>query len=269
MAEPVRRTSRVAMPTVPDRSEQAFFWQRQFSPQITPSQVGFDLAFGIVLPLICLSLDPFVLRSPAGRALIGQYTIVVGMAGGLGIVLLPAWHLSRRPPAVFAGLMSGTAIFATLLGVVLLPFSVVGLCFDKIAVLGFSPFATAFVFWRNAIRAYQQACEMNSEARVQVFTAIGLLLTCGSPWVVDGCFAHEFSRAAEMSLSADPTEAARGITALKQFRWLPNLAQLVDSDRLVADYEAEKDPERRQRLVALHKELTGEGIEERLARLRD
>jgi hypothetical protein len=165
--------------------------------------------------------------------------------------------------------MSGAAIFATLLGVVLLPFCVVGICFEKIAILGFSPFLTAFVFWRNAIRAKQQACGIRSEGLAQALTAIGMLASSLGPCAVDGCFAHEFSRAVEMSLSADPNESASGIAVLRQYRWLPNFAQIVDTDNLATAYEDEKDTGRRQRLAAVHRELTGVEVEDRLASLRD
>ena len=140
------------MSTASNASGRASLRPLQSAPQITPIQIGFDLVFGIALPLVCLSLDEFVFQSPHGNAFLGRYTIFAGVAGGLGIVSLAAWHLIRRPPALFAGLLCGAALFATLLGMALLPYSIFGLFFDRIALLGLSPFATAFVFWRNAIR---------------------------------------------------------------------------------------------------------------------
>ncbi len=241
---------------------QQSFWHRQFAPHPTTGQIGFDLAFGIVLPIICLWFDPIVFRSSFGGALLGRYAVLAGVAISLGLVSLTAWLLIRRPPALFAGLMCGGAIFATLLGVVLLPYSVIGLL-AIVGVLGFSPFATAFVFWRNTVRAYRKARENASPVLLWALAAMGLLITCGGPWAVHGYVAHELSQASEMILSPDPAKAAQGLTVLKRFQRFVNL------DQMVIAYEAEKDTGRRQRLAAMYKELTGVEIEQRLATLRD
>jgi hypothetical protein len=238
------------------------FWQRQVSPLPTTGQINFDLTFGIVLPIICLWFDPIVFRSPFGGALLGKYAVVGGIAIGLGFVSLTTWLLLRRSPALFAGLLCGGAIFATLLGIVLLPYSVIGLL-AVIGVLGFSPFATAFVFWRNAVRAYHKAREGISPVLRWMFVIVGLLITCGGPWAVHGYVSHELSQASEMILSPDQAEVAHGIAVLKRFQPIVNL------DEMVIAYEAEKDASRRQRLAAVYKELTGVEIEHRLAILRD
>jgi hypothetical protein len=251
------------MSTASATHERQSFWGRQFAPQITSAQIGFDAAFGIGLPLICLWNDPIVFRSGGfGRPLLGPYTTVAAVAIGLGLISLTAWLSIRRPPALFAGLMCGSAIFAALLGSVLLPFSIIGLVF-VIGILGFSPFATAFVFWRNAVRAYRKARESGARTHRLALATTGLLITCGGPWAVHVYVTHEVSQAIEMALSADPTKAVPGITVLKWFWWS------ADFDRLVFAYEAEKDTKRRERLAAFYKELTGEEIEHRLAILRD
>src|SRR5262249_22891883 len=58
-------------------------------------------------------------------------------------------------------------------------------------------------------------------------------------------------------------EVARGVSVLKRFRLL------ADFDQLVIAYEGERDPDRRARLAASYRELTGGEIEHRLAVLRD
>ena len=70
------------MSIVPATSGQHSFWRRQVAPQPTTGQISFDLAFGIVLPPICPWFDPIVFRSSFGRALLGRYSVVAGMAVG-------------------------------------------------------------------------------------------------------------------------------------------------------------------------------------------
>jgi hypothetical protein len=249
------------MSTVPVVPEAPSFWERQFVSRSTAGQIAFDVVFGIVLPLVCLYFDPIVFRASFGRPLLGSYAIVGAVAIGLGLLSLSAWAVIRRPPAFFAGLLAGGAIFAALLGLVLLPMSLIGLT-AGIGVLGFTPLATAFVFTRNAVRAYRQARAGSASVR-HLLSAVGLVVACGGPWAAQWYVTQEVSRATEMVLSADPAEAARGVSVLKRFR------ALADLDQLVIAYGREENPARRARLADSYRELTGDEIEHRLAILRD
>ena len=242
----------------------ASFWRRQVAPRPTPGQKAFDLAFGIALPVICLLLDPIVFQSslPVGEPLLGRHAIAARVAMGLAFLSLSVWMLIGWPRAFMGGLLAGSAIFATLLGLVLLPFSIMGLFF-VVGILGFSPFLTAFVFWRNAVRAFRWAREGTTELRVLIPAAVGLAISCGSPWAVQSYVTHETSRALEMVQSDNTAEAADGLSVLKRFRALANF------DRLVFAYQAEKDEARRERLAAAYKDLTGAEIEHRLVKIRD
>jgi hypothetical protein len=237
-------------------TEQSSFWGKQIPPRPTAGQIAFDLAFGIALPVICLYFDPFVLQADIGEPLLGRYAVSARVAISLGLLSLSAWMLIRWPPALMAGLLAGGAIFATLLGLVLLPFSIMGLLMF-IGVLGFSPFVTAFVFWRNAVAAYRRTHQSRINGRVLIPVAVGLALYCAGPcamqWYV--------TRAVEMVKSHHLAEAAQGLSVLKRFGVFANY------DLLVFAYRAEKDAERRQRLAEAYKELTGTEIGHRLARL--
>jgi hypothetical protein len=218
------------------------------------------LAFGIVLPVICLYFDPFVLQAPIESIeppLLGRYVVAARVAIGLGLLSLSAWMLIRWPPALMAGLLAGGALFATLLGLVLLPFSIIGLLW-VIGVLGFTPFVTAFIFWRNAVGAYRRTYHNRIKGWVLIAVAVGLAISCAAPcamqWYV--------TRAVEMVQSHHPAEAAQGLSVLKQFR------AIIHYDLLVFAYRrAEKDVERRERLAKAYKELTGTEIGRRLAAL--
>jgi hypothetical protein len=235
---------------------------KHFPTRPSAGWVAFDVAFGIVLPLVCLYFDPFVFRHPFGEPLLGAHLVVAAVAIGLGLLSLSTWLLIRWPPAFMAGLLAGGAIFASLLGVVLLPFSLLGLVVF-IGILGFSPFVTAFVFWRNALHAYRQACEARTTAGMMIPVALGLAVSCAGPWAAQGYVTCETSRALEMVLSEDPAEAAQGLSVFRRFHLF------AVADRLVLAYAAENDPGRRKKWAEIYRELTGASIEHRLARLRD
>jgi hypothetical protein len=250
------------MSSVAATSDEPSFWRRQFAPKPSAEQIFFDLAFGIALPVLCLAFDPIVFRASTGGPLLGRQAVAAGVAIGLGMLSLSTWLLIRWPPALFAGLLVGGATFAALLGLVLLPFSLIGL-FILIGVLGFSPFLTAFVFWRNAVRAYRRACAHGAEARSLALAAVGVAVACVGPLAAGWYVTREMSRATDMVVSPDPAQATQGLAQLRRFRGLGSF------DRLVLAYEAEKEAGRRERLAASYKELTGEEIEHRLATLRD
>lgn len=109
-------------------------------------------AGGILLPLTMLAADPAVFRGDC----IGEGPILedfapgcyVGMAVGM---LALAIHLLARPrSAILAGVLGASACFATLLGLVLLPFSLLGMLASGVGAFGFSPFVTALVIGRQA-----------------------------------------------------------------------------------------------------------------------
>src|SRR5262245_42723228 len=42
--------------------EPASFWQRQFQQEPTRKQLRYDWLFGVIMPVICFALDPFVFK---------------------------------------------------------------------------------------------------------------------------------------------------------------------------------------------------------------
>lgn len=158
------------------------FWPRQLQVAPTRGQVVFDIAFGLVLPAVCLVVDPLVFR---GRdPLLRGYFAISEAAILLGFVSLPLWLRFRWFPGIFAGVLLGVALFAFGLGVILLPMSIVGLGVFFLGTLGLIPFGTAFVFFRNGIRAYRQAGVTESVPVVLVFACTGLMLSVGGPCYV-------------------------------------------------------------------------------------
>jgi len=112
---------------------------------------------GIVLPVACLVFDPVVFRGGfAGGPLLGPFKLFAYALIALEIAALGAWLALRGRAGVWCGPLGGVmtagALFSLVVGVVLLPFSLLGLMF-LIGVLGFSPFLAALVYWRNGGRA--------------------------------------------------------------------------------------------------------------------
>ena len=135
------------------------FWRRQFAESVTPRQRQFDIAFGIVLPILCLVFDPVVFRewdTDVG----GFYTRWRSYAytvSTLEMVALAAWLLraggAGRPPAALGGVLVAGGLFSFAVGVAILPFSLLGLIFFFVGVFGFIPFPTAVIYLRNGWRA--------------------------------------------------------------------------------------------------------------------
>jgi len=129
------------------------FWRRQFSSEVTRGQVAFDVVLGIIVPVQCLILDPVVFRFHdglmSGPGILQPFRIFAYTSIGLGMLALSLWLLLgdriQWASAFLAGVFLYGALFACLLGILLLPMSFIGLLVG-IGVLGFTPFLSSLVF---------------------------------------------------------------------------------------------------------------------------
>jgi hypothetical protein len=228
-----------------------------------PGTLVFAAVFGIVLPVVCLVLDPTVFRSsvasPFGGAVFGGYKVVGYSAAGLGIVSMATWLIRRRPAGLLAGLLAGGAAFALCLGLVLLPFSLIGLIV-LIGALGFVPFGTAWAFASQSRSAWQSARGGRAAGR---WAAVGFLLACCAPWGLQVGAQVAVRSATTAALSEDPAEADRGLVAIERL-WF-----VIDPDEFAWAYSREEDPGRKQRLADAYRRVTGGDVESRLAVLLD
>src|SRR6478735_10105913 len=108
----------------------------------------------------------------------------------LGMIAL-AYHLrARGPSAYLAGVLLAATLFATGLGLVMLPTSILGTLFAGIGVLGLSPFLTALVFGARTRLAFRDA---PAEGRLPRFL-FGFLLYAGVcslvQWRIDAVWAR-------------------------------------------------------------------------------
>lgn len=138
------------------------FWRRQFQPEPTGLQRSFDWLFGVILPIICFFADPLVFRTWTGEGpgILGSYMPFAYALGFASIVSMAVWlkwgHGLGAANAGFAGLFAIAGVISLVVGVILIPFSLLGLIL-LIGALGFTPFFSAVIYFRNSCRAYMRA----------------------------------------------------------------------------------------------------------------
>ena len=137
------------------------FFSRQSGPERTSGQEIFDWVFGVIMPTVCFAFDPFIFRDWNGhKGLFGDYlpfayllsfTLVMANAA-----LLLFGDRFKEINIYLSGLFAVGGMVSLVIGVVLLPFSVIGLVF-LIGILGFTPLLTSIVYLRNAVRTFKTA----------------------------------------------------------------------------------------------------------------
>lgn len=218
-----------------------------------PGQYVFDVAAGIVLPLICLYFDPIVFQSDFGRPMFAAHATLGYISILVGIFSLSGWLILHQSPALFAGLLAGGAAFAALVGLAMLPLSLLTLAVG-IGFLGLVPFATAFVFWKSAVDAYRAARPFHSGLGLKTTATLGFIVACGVPWLTEWHVRREVAHATNMVMSDNPEEASSGVRRLEQIRFVTNF------DDMISKFTEEKDETRKNRLAQAYVELRGKNI---------
>ena len=216
------------------------------------------VALGIVLPLICIAFDPIVFRTTFGQPILGSYKVSGYGFMALSMLVLAAWLSVRRLPSLFCGFLFGGCVFAVVLGVALLPMSVIGL-FAIIGILGFSPFLTAATFWYSAKNARDVAGDRFKPA----LAAFAFFIFIALPIGTQAYALHTTEQAIDMLVVGSEQSAERAI------RHLEMLGLALDADVLVWRYDQTDSEMARDRLASAYTELTGNNIQERLDRLLD
>jgi hypothetical protein len=147
-----------------------------------------DLLGGVILPILCFIFDP-ILREGAfhqyGNKVAAEFFYT---AVSIQIIVFLVWRLagrwtSRDSAEFVAGVLWVGAGIAFVVGVLLSLFSLLGLLVYGIGALGFTPFLTATVFARNAIRAMRRA---NDGGRVVVLMFLGAGVAIAVPVLLYG-----------------------------------------------------------------------------------
>jgi hypothetical protein len=130
-----------------------------------------------VLPVLCFEFDPIVFKSSInlGQPLAGEYQSFVYAISAVEITTMVLWLMFRDRFSSFTGPIAGVlffgGLFSLLIGVLLLPFSLIGLLVI-IGLAGFTPFFTGVVYLRNGVRGFKS--HQNNQAYESRFS-IGIL----------------------------------------------------------------------------------------------
>jgi hypothetical protein len=246
------------------------FWRRQFDDATTKTQFRFDIAFGLVVPVLCFVFDPGVFHGwLIGEGIYGRFQFFVYASSAVEIVTLACWLFAvRRFPAwsrPAGGVMLAGALFSFMLGVAMLPLSLLGLVLFGLGALGFIPFLTAVVYLRNGVRALRlnRATAPVRGGAAAAF-AFGLVVALGVPAAAQvgarRAVRSTFARVAEGEELSPRRACALRVLAL---------VSGASFDDVARRYGRETDPARRERLAEAYAELTGGDIEARYNRLTD
>jgi len=237
----------------PESEKPQGFWRRQFQTEPTRRQRQYDWFFGVVIPLVCIFFDPFVFR---GGGLLGIYRPFAYSISFISIMAMVAWLLWREKVGGFGALLAGLFFAASAVslavGIVLAPFSLVGLVI-VIGALGFTPFFTSVIFLRNGVRALRAANVGLGRSTLVYAPILSGLFGLTVPYVLYA----EVNRSLDLIVEGSPT------TIRSQGLKLRLLAPLVDPGQLQRIYRNEqRDSAERSEIQVLYRQLTGKELVE-------
>jgi hypothetical protein len=122
---------------------------------------------GVWMPMVCFYFDPIVFTrwsseyGPVGW--LAAYQIPAYALAFTAIMAQSAWLLWENrlgPVCTLIGMvLSLSAVVAAIIGVILFPFSLLGVLI-LLGFLGFTPLFSAFVYWRTAVRAIRSGASI-------------------------------------------------------------------------------------------------------------
>jgi hypothetical protein len=235
--------------------------RRQFEGPPTPAQTKFDIAFGVVLPVACFVFDPFVFKSfdGGGRGELERLQFFTYALSALEMTALGVWLAARGRLGEWAsaagGVLLAGALFCFAIGVVLLPFSLLGLILI-IGVLGFMPFFTGFVYLRNGVRAVRLARNpLSFRANFLGSLVVGAVIVFSLPALANAGVSGFVNASVETLIAG---------RELSPFEWgalrAASLFTAAEFDRLAQAYAGETDPARKARLESVYRELMGADV---------
>lgn len=227
------------------------------------------MVFGVIGPLLCYLFDPIVFRGGlAGPPLFPDYQLFVYFLSGLEIMVLCLWLVSgavfRAWNVLIGGVLVVGGIFCITVGLVLLPFSAIGLMMG-IGLFGFTPFLTAIVFLRNGSRAWHSTSKDTTTVLRAASLLFSLVLVLGAPALLAAGIHNFVTSAIDEMIKGDSRHAVAAAQGLGPLKYLV----AGESDRIVQAYLAESDQVRKQTLKICYQEITGEDIEIRVRVVQD
>jgi len=248
------------------------WWSRQFDDEVPRPQIVFDIAVGVIAPLLCFYFDPIIFKSSGfgfgGPALFPEYQVVVYTFSALQMVVLCLWYLSggafRSWNPLIAGILICGGIFCGVVGLVLSPFSVFGMMLYGIGIFGFTPFFTSLVYLRNGVRAWRAGSNAPALFRTASLF-LGILLVVIIPPILSAQLHSFVDNSLNTIIRGDSRKALAVAQQLKPINYIAS----SEMDRLVLAYMSERDEARRELIKNCYQEITGENIEERARAMMD
>ena len=244
------------------------FFRRQFGASATFPQKVFDALFGVVLPVLVLIVDPVVFQGGlfGDRPMLGDYQVFAYLISAVEIGLFLVWRTFPQIGAFAApigGALIGGAIFSFLVGVRILPLSLLGLMI-LIGAAGFTPFLTAFVYLRNGVRAINTPASLALQSR-GTLTIGAALLSLALPYVASIQYSKMVFASVNAVINCEGQETQLAVNRLKRFPMIPHNARLM----IVEAYGNEAHDGKKLILKQYWKDLTGEDIEYRMMIIND
>ena len=246
------------------------FWSRQFGPHRTNGQDAFDAIFGLVLPIACFLVDPIVFKSTAmfGPPVLEDYQLVAYVVSAVEMGMLLVWRtfpkLARTFAPAFAGIFLVGAFFSTVVGLAILPFTLMGLLM-VIGLPGLTPFFSAFVYLRNSVRAMKVQAKDSTLLLRFVVAALGAMLFVGLPIRASVQVDRAMSVSVNRLVSGSAVEAEEAAHQLKRFRFV----SAKHRNQMAEAYVREQDPVKKDIIKRVYQDIAGDDIEIRWAMLLD
>jgi hypothetical protein len=226
------------------------------------------VGLGIVLPVLCFVADPIVFRGFMGEPPhLLNYKLFAYGAAGLGMVALVLWlFLELRPgwwSAFLCGAMGIAGLLAGAIGLAILPLTFFGMMF-LIGVLGLAPFATCWLYLRDAARAFRSSRAHGRLPALAALLLAGALAVVAPPAVAQQWVSHTVAASLDSIVSGrgDPDRATRRLARVSR-------RVGVNLDPLLRAYESDEDAARRERIANAYNALTGGDIELVISRMSD
>ena len=223
--------------------------------------MAFDIVFGVVGPIACFIWDPIVFRGMIG-GILSRFQLFAYATCAIVIVALMVW-LCFADRLGFCGPLIGGVLFAgatlsAVIGVIILPFSIAGLFVLLVGLAGFTPFFTAFVFLRNAVRAFkaQQSSRRQLKSSLAIAASVVAVVL---PAIISYQVAVTISTTVDQLLAGDADQARVASERLQRMPFLPD----ASLDPVVRAYVRETDGRKKAVLKKYYEDAMGENIDRR------
>jgi hypothetical protein len=157
---------------------------------------------------------------------------------------------------VFAGAFFAGAAFSALIGLAILPFTLIGLIV-LIGVLGFLPFLTAFVYLRAGVRALRTPLADVAGGTRLAAAVFGAVVAIAIPHLAGTLYESAVSSSVQTLISGNPAEAEAAAQRLKRLRVVPTKFR----NQMAGAYGNEFNPIKKEILKRAYQDITGEDLE--------